>query len=416
MLVVRDEPDDRGPRARVGPQTLALAPGVGRDHRVRGREDVLGRAVVLLEQDRARVRVVGLELHDVADRRPAERVDRLVRVAHDGQLAGPDRARAHLLERRDARELAHEHVLGVVRVLVLVDQHVPEPSPVALRDHREALQQLDGRHDQVVEVERVRLPQPRLVAGVPLREHRVERVGRAGRRPGLARERLRVDQLVLERGDLRDQHLGRVPLGVQIELARDHGHQLERVRGVVDREARAQRERRGLFAQDPHARRVERRDPHRLGGRADQRLDPFTHLRGCLVRERDREDLTGPGPVRGEQVRDPVGQHARLARTCARDDQQRAARVQHRLALLRVETDEQALRVAHRPGARLAFARPARRRAVRGRGRGRATLRPGARDTGYDRRLVCVGRGESRGVRGPEVAAAESGQGEVGEE
>jgi len=52
--------------------------------------------------------------------------------------------------------------LRVVGVLVFVDQHVPEPAPVVLGDGWKGLQQIDGRHDQVVEVERVGLPQPLL--------------------------------------------------------------------------------------------------------------------------------------------------------------------------------------------------------------------------------------------------------------
>ena len=116
------------------------------------RQDVLGRAVVLLEHDRPRVRVVAFELDDVADRGAAERVDRLVGVADDDQLrrrdVGCGRADelavggAHLTGVvRAADQLADQHVLGVVGVLVLVDQHVPEAAPVVLGDGRVALQQ-----------------------------------------------------------------------------------------------------------------------------------------------------------------------------------------------------------------------------------------------------------------------------------
>ena len=74
------------------------------------------------------------------------------------------RRRRRQLGRRRARaagarptELADQHVLRVVGVLVLVDQHVPEPPPVVLGDVRERLQQVHRRHDQVVEVQRVGL-------------------------------------------------------------------------------------------------------------------------------------------------------------------------------------------------------------------------------------------------------------------
>ena len=104
------------------------------------------------------VRVVGLELLDVADRRAAEGVDRLVRVADDRQLAGPDGrggaggagrlgvgqllvgARQLLVVAAD--QLAHQRVLGVVGVLVLVDEHVAEAAAVVLGHLGEGLEQV----------------------------------------------------------------------------------------------------------------------------------------------------------------------------------------------------------------------------------------------------------------------------------
>ena len=78
-------------------------------------EDRLGRAVVLLEPHDLRVGVILLELEDVLDVGPAPGVDRLVRVADDADVAVPQRQRVG------------DDVLGVVRVLVLVDQDVLEP-------------------------------------------------------------------------------------------------------------------------------------------------------------------------------------------------------------------------------------------------------------------------------------------------
>ncbi len=62
VLVVGDVADHLRARARVRPQALGLAVEVARDDGVGSREDVLRRAVVLLEQDGAGVRVVSLEL------------------------------------------------------------------------------------------------------------------------------------------------------------------------------------------------------------------------------------------------------------------------------------------------------------------------------------------------------------------
>ena len=170
VLVVADVADDPVAVAGVGPEVLRLAPVVAADHRVGGVEDGLGRAVVLLQQDRGRVGEVDLEVHDVADVGAAERVDRLVGVADHHQLrrghrsASPPPSGASSIG--VGAQLVDEGVLGVVGVLVLVDEHVPEPPPPALPHLRERPEQVHGHHQQVVEVERVGAPQPTLVLGV----------------------------------------------------------------------------------------------------------------------------------------------------------------------------------------------------------------------------------------------------------
>ena len=50
---------------------------------MRGIQDQLGGAVVLLELDDGRIRVVGFEVQDVADVGSAPGVDRLIVVAYD---------------------------------------------------------------------------------------------------------------------------------------------------------------------------------------------------------------------------------------------------------------------------------------------------------------------------------------------
>ena len=77
----------------------------------------------------------------------------------------------------------------------------------------------------------------------------------------------------------------------------------------------------------------------------DQGGDALAHLGGGLVGEGDGEDLAGLHAAGGQQVGDPVGEHPGLARARPGDDEQRAALVQDRLALLRVEPLEQGLGV-----------------------------------------------------------------------
>ncbi len=261
----------------------------------------------------------------------------------------------------------------MVGVLVLVDEHVAEPAPVVLGHVGEGLQDVDGRHDEVVEVERVGLAQPPLVAGVGLGEHPLL----VGALDHLGRERLLVDELVLEVADLVAEGPRRVALGVEVEVAHHHGHQALAVGGVVDRERGLEPDLAGLAAQDAHARGVERHDPHRLGPGPDERRDALAHLGGGLVGEGDREDLARLHAAGGEEVGDAVGEHARLARPGSRDDEQRAALVEDGLALLGVQPLQQRLGIgaltaplvgaaapARQPGPR--WARRARRRRSRG--------------------------------------------------
>ena len=262
---------------------------------------------------------------------------------------------------RRRTQLAHQHVLRVVGVLVLVDQHVPEPPPVVLGDVGERLQQVDRRHDQVVEVERVGLAQPPLVERVGLGERLLDvRLGPAG-------ERLVVDQLVLEVAHLVGERPRRVALRVEVEVAADQRHQPLRVGLVVDREGRLHaRAWLGLAAQDPHAGRVERATPTSPWPRPPTRAATrsFISPAALLVKVIAR---TAPGLhlALAEQVGDPVGQHPGLARAGAGHDEQRAALVHDRGPLLRVEPLEQGRGAAAALGP-LPAALGSRRRAARG--------------------------------------------------
>ena len=236
---------------------------------------------------------------------------------------------------RRSDQLAHQRVLRVVGVLVLVDEHVPEAPPVVLRDRGQPLQQRDRLHDQVVEVERVGRAQPGLVDGVDLGDLALVLVG------GAVGCVVGGEQLVLEVGDLGGEPPGGELLGVQLQVAGHQPDEPARVVGVVDGEGAPHAEVLRLAAQDPHAHRVERGDPHRVGAAAHQRVDALLHLGGGLVGEGDRHDLAGVHPTLGEHPGDAVGEHAGLARARSRDDQQGRTGVDHRLALARVEPLQQ---------------------------------------------------------------------------
>ena len=82
MLVVSDVGDDRGTRARIGPQPLGSPSAVDRDHAIGCIQDRLSGSVVLLKEHGLGIGIVALELLDVADGRPSKGVDGLVRITH----------------------------------------------------------------------------------------------------------------------------------------------------------------------------------------------------------------------------------------------------------------------------------------------------------------------------------------------
>ena len=145
---LRPEPLDET-RARLEPV------GVVETHEpVRRVEDRAERAVVAAQDDGPGARVARLEIEDVVDRGTAERVDRLVVVAHDRHVP------VRLGEQPD------ELRLGAVRVLELVDQQVPETLRDGLPGGRGAAHEPEGERDLVAEVDEPVLAEQLLVARV----------------------------------------------------------------------------------------------------------------------------------------------------------------------------------------------------------------------------------------------------------
>ena len=324
MLVVGLDDPHRHAAAELRPEPLRLAVRVAVDDRVGGVENRLRRAVVLLERDDVGAREVVLELGDVSDVGAPEGVDRLILVADDRDVPVA------------LREERHEPELGVVRVLVLVDHDVAPPVLPGGARLLVVLEQEHGPHDQVVEVHRVGVVEPLLVERVDVGRRLLEE------RRDLLGVGLRRQQPLLGARDPRVHGARREPLGVELELLGARLDEPELVGLVIDREARRVAGARGVAAQEPTAGGVERHHPHpRRGAAADQPLDSLAHLARRPVRERDREDLGRPRALRGDQVRNAVGEDAGLARPGARHDQQRALGVQHRVALFGVERVEE---------------------------------------------------------------------------
>ena len=111
---------------------------------------------------------------------------------------------------------------------------------------------------------------------------------------------------------------------------------------VVDDEVARQADGRRLAAQQPRAQRVERRHPH-AGCTSEPSSDSTraAHLFRGLVGEGDGEHFVRLGVAVADQIGDAAGDDARLARSGAGEDQQRALGVKNRVALFGIEGVEE---------------------------------------------------------------------------
>ena len=306
MLVVRLDDRDRIAARPLGPELLLLARGVVA-HDVVGRvEDPLGGPVVLLQLHDRRVRVVPLEVEDVADVRAAPREDRLVVVADHAEV---------LLE---AREVTQEHVLRAVRVLVLVDQDVVIAVLPLFEGPVARLEQPAGKDEQIVEVDGVVLLEEGLVPAPHRRRDPVELAA------GLVHEIRRAAELVLGRRDDGADRAGREePLG---DACLPHRLPEERplVGGVVDGEAAVQAHLGAVTPQQPGAEGVEGARGEVSEGRvADELLQAAAQLLGRLVGEGDGHDLPRGDVEVADEIGDPMGQDTRLPGAGPSQDEQR---------------------------------------------------------------------------------------------
>ena len=327
LLVLVPRPVDRRPLALpvVGPEPLVLPGGVVGDDGGGDVEDALGRPVVLLEGDDAAVRVVLLEVEDVPEVGAAPAVHRLVGIADHAEVAP-----------LVGQEL-DDAVLRAVGVLVLVDEDVGPERAVPGERLRRRLEEVHDAQEQVVEVHGPGRPEALLVQAIERRHPLL-----AGR-PGEPLHFRRGEHLVLGVADpVHRARRGEGPL-VEIQLAHHLLHHAEAVLLVVAHQGRRLSRRRRALAQDAHAGRVEGRDERRADAcREDQVLHAPPHLLGRLVREGHRQEVPRVHALDADQVRDAMGDDARLPAAGPGHDEHGPRRRRHGVALGRVQEAEDA--------------------------------------------------------------------------
>jgi len=300
------------------PHALVLAGAVLADQQVGEVQDLRRRAVVLLQLDDARARKIALEVEEETDAGAAPGIDGLIVVADHGDAAAV------------AAQQPDQFVLVGVGVLELVHQQVAEALLVPVAHRVVVAQQHDGKRDQVLVVPELAF----LLRGVVAGEYA----------DLLVVEALLAQELAVV--GVMQPHLGQTDAPQQgVALAQQVGETFleqapeEPMLLVVVHDLPLGIEAQGgaRFAQDAQPQGVESGDGEELGLDAGQGLDAHLHFVGRLVGKGDGQHLPGRQSHLQDQVGDLVGDHPRLARAGAGDDEQGRVEVQHRLPLLGIE-------------------------------------------------------------------------------
>ena len=291
------------------------------DHRIGRLDDRARRAVILLQLEDHRVGEILLERKDVLDLGPPERIDRLGVVAHHADL------------RMELRQAPDDDVLGIVGILVLIDQDVFELLLVAGRHVGTVSQQDIGLQQQVVEIHR---PVPLAAGAIDVVD--VAELGNLhppvfGYGTRIGQVSARRHQAVLGVGDARGEHR-RLILGiVQVQLLDDGFQKVLAIRRLVNRKTLREADPFGVVAQNARENRVEGSHADIAVASVRQHLgDTFAHLLGGLVGEGEGEDVVRSHPLLNH-IGDARSKNARLARPGARDDERRRIVVHHRIPL-----------------------------------------------------------------------------------
>ena len=328
-------------RTSSGGDPGAAVAGQGQVQARRRRPDEVGQVqhalpgpVVAVQADDIQAGVVGGQLAQVRGVGAAEAVDGLRVVAHAGQLlpvglqqpddAGLDRVDVLVLINQDRIEHAAQHRPGrrVGQRRLPQQQQVVEVDQVAGalagRVGAEQVGQLAGERDAPREAARDHL------ADRPPGVHAAAVDVGAGGRPG--RPLAGVGQAVV---------------GAQ------HVHQVSGIGLVEDGELRRQRERLRMLADDLVGDGVERPAADPLGRAGPGRRGPGEHVAGGPAGEGQQQDPAGRQAVAVPQPGRPGHQRPRLAGPRAGQDQQRAALMRGRPALLFVQPVQNVASLEH---------------------------------------------------------------------
>ena len=305
--------------------------------------DHLRRAVVLLQPEQLRLRVIFPETENVLDPGAAETVDTLRIVAHHANIVV---AFCQILDNQ---------VLDIVCVLVLVHQNIPEPGGDGLHGVRMILEEDEHVEQDVVKIHRagllaffgvagINVHQSELLPGaVFLLQLRVFAIGRYGA------------EIVFGQRNAALDIPGFIDFVVQFEFLDALFDGALRIRLVPDGELLRIAEPVCKLPQEADKDRMERAhaDPARLA-LPHQGGDTLLHLPGRFLGEGQCHHLARLY-IMGQQPGDTAGQNAGFATAGTGNDQGRALRLPDRFCLGWVQSLKDALLFVLHDSAKIVF-------------------------------------------------------------
>ena len=313
-------------------------------------EDLLRRTIVLGQDDFFHLDIqffiIVFEGQDIGQGGPPKTEDALVIVSHDGEIVVAGGQEFQQLE------------LDEIGVLEFVDKNIVVSILEFRQDGGSPPEHVDDQPDLVLEIDLPLFPEEGLVGPVDPGDLQVLEgpffvralAGPVFQIAGVAEVFLRADILLLELLDrvqkLLDMPGGNAERTVVIEgKAKELLPEKDGLFDVVQEpEIRRISEVKGIVAQNPLSKRVERADFDEGRAVRDEQIDPLLHLVGRFLGKGYGQDLFRFGQLGGDEVGDPLGDDPGLAGSGAGDDEKRPLAMDHRPLLFRVEVFERVLR------------------------------------------------------------------------
>ena len=274
------------------------------NHTVGGSDNGLCGAIVLLQFHNLGPTEYFFELQDVINIGTTESIDALGIIAH------------HTDTRLWAGQEADDLVLHVVRILILIHENMRVPLQIAFAHLGMVIEQEEGFEQEVVEIHRI----GHVLSSLILLIYSMDRLHTLHLvtmdQGGVCCITVGKNQAVLGVRNAGTNNLRLVQLVIQTHLLDNRLDKAARIRRVVNREARAVVSMLNLAAQDSQEHTME--STHRQMVHIQVRSLTYqvnysrTHLRGGLVRKRERHNLPRHNTLL-QKISHTRGQHARLA-------------------------------------------------------------------------------------------------------